>query len=116
MLFVDSEQIGRIVIMSTSNEGSSRSRRFSAQFKAEAVQMVVTTQKTITEVARSLDISPQGLGKWVAAYRAAHPDPDRAPTPLEVMRIKELEDENRHLKMENDFLKKAASFFARTLP
>jgi len=85
------------------------------QFKAEAVQMVVTTGKTISEVARSLDISPQALGKWVGQYRAENPDPDRAPTPIEAGRIRVLEDENRALKMENDFLKKAAAFFARTL-
>ena len=78
--------------------------------------MVITTGKTITEVARSLGISPQGLGKWVSAYRAEHPDPDRAPSPMEVARVKALEDENRQLKMENEFLKKAAAFFARTLP
>ena len=100
--------------MSTSSPGGSR--RFSAQFKAEAVQMVVTTEKMIAEVARSLGVSPQGLGRWVAKYRAEHPDPARAPTPVEAGRITVLEEENRRLVMENEFLKKAAAFFARTLP
>lgn len=77
--------------------------------------MVVTTDKTISEVARSLDVSPQALGKWVGKYRAANPDPDRAPTPVDAARIRVLEDENRQLKIENEFLKKAAAFFARTL-
>jgi len=76
--------------------------------------MVVTTKKTIAEVARSLGISPQGLGRWVTAYRAEHPDPD-APSPVEAARIRVLEDEIRDLRMENEFLKKAAAFFARTL-
>jgi len=76
--------------------------------------MVVTGSKTITEVAKSLGVSPQGLGKWVSAYRAQHPDPG-APSPVEAARIRELEDENRDLRMENEFLKKAAAFFARTL-
>jgi len=93
----------------------SRPRKYSVQFKAEAVQMVVTTGKTIAEVARSLDVSPQGLGKWVSKYRVDNPDPLRAPTPVEAARIHVLEDENRQLKMENEFLKKAAAFFARTL-
>ena len=90
------------------------SRRFTKQYKAEAVQMVVATGKTIAEVARSLGISPQGLGKWVAAYRAEHPDPG-APSPVEAARIRALEDELREARMENEFLKKAAAFFARTL-
>jgi transposase-like protein len=101
--------------MSTRKSGSGVSRRFSAQFKAEAVQMVVTTKKTITEVAKSLGVSPQGLGRWVKAYRDEHPDPDLAPTPIEAARLRALEDENRTLRMENEFLKKAAAFFARTL-
>ena len=101
--------------MSTSNSSQSSPRRFSVQFKAEAVQMVVMSDKTITEVARSLDVSPQALGKWVAKYKAANPDPARAATPVEAARIHVLEDENRQLKMENEFLKKAAAFFARTL-
>ena len=77
--------------------------------------MVVMADKTITEVARSLDVSSQALGKWVARYRADNPGPERAATPVEAARIRVLEDENRSLKMENEFLKKAAAFFARTL-
>jgi transposase-like protein len=89
-------------------------KRFPAQFKAEAVQMVVTTGKTITEVARSLEVSPQGLGRWVKEWRAEHPDPGE-PSVVESATIRELRDENRRLAMENEFLKKAAAFFARTL-
>jgi len=76
--------------------------------------MVVMGKKSIAEVARSLGVSPQGLGKWVAAYRVEHPDPG-APSPVEAARIRVLEDENRELRLENEFLKKAAAFFARTL-
>jgi len=116
MLFVDNDQIGRMMFMSTTNNGARSARRYSTQFKAEAVQMVVTTNKTVAEVARSLGVSAQGLGRWVAQYRTAHPDPNTAPTPIEVGRIRALEEENQTLKMENEFLKKAAAFFARTLP
>jgi transposase-like protein len=91
-------------------------RRFSPQFKAEAVQMVVVTGRTVTEVARSLGVTPQGLGNWVRAYRVEHLVPGKPIDPLGVARIRQLEDENRRLVMENEFLKKAAAFFARTLP
>ena len=40
-------------------------RRFSPQFKAEAVQMVLETGKPIAEVARDLEISEGTLGNWV---------------------------------------------------
>jgi transposase-like protein len=91
-------------------------RRFSPQFKAEAVQMVIETGKPIAEVARDLGIHDGTLGNWVNAWRREHPEPEKALSPVERARVKELEDENRRLRMENEFLKKAAAFFARTHP
>ena len=89
-------------------------RKFSAQFKAEAVQMVIETGKPIAEVARDLGIHDGTLGNWVHTWRRQNPEPDQPLSPLERARVKELEDENRRLRMENEFLKKAAAFFART--
>ena len=37
-------------------------------------------------------------------------------TPVERARVQEMEEEIRRLRMENEFLKKAAAFFARTHP
>ena len=91
-------------------------RRFSPQFKAEAVQMVIETGKPIAEVARDLGIHDGTLGNWVNAWRRDHPAPDEPLTPVERARVTELEDEIRRLRMENEFLKKAAAFFARTHP
>jgi len=89
-------------------------RKFSPQFRAEAVQMVVTSGRPIAHVAKELEIGPQLLGRWVHDYRAANPDPG-GPSPTESARIRELEEKNRVLAMENEFLKKAAAFFAKTL-
>jgi transposase len=93
-----------------------RRRRFSPQFKAEAVQMVLETGRPIAEVARDLGIHDGTLGNWVNAWRRAHPKPDQPLTPVERARVKEMEDEIRRLRLENEFLKKAAAFFARTQP
>lgn len=41
-------------------------RRFSAQFKAEAVQMVIETEKPVAEVARDLEINAGTLAKGVS--------------------------------------------------
>jgi transposase-like protein len=89
-------------------------RKFSPQFKAEAVQMVIETGRSTAEVARDLGVHDGTLGNWVNAYRRENPEPEQALTPVERARVKELEDENRRLRMENEFLKKAAAFFART--
>ena len=91
-------------------------RRFSPQFKAEAVQMVIETGKPIAEIARDLGIHDGTLGNWVNAWRQAHPQPVASDSPVERARVKEMEDEIRRLRMENEFLKKAAAFFARTHP
>jgi transposase-like protein len=91
-------------------------RRFSPQFKAEAVQMVIETGRPIAEVARDLGIHDGTLGNWVNAYRRAHGEPEEPLSPVERARMKEMEDEIRRLRMENEFLKKAAAFFARTQP
>jgi transposase-like protein len=83
-------------------------RRFSAQFKAGAVQMVIETGKPIAEVARDLGIHDGTLGNWVNAYRRAHPEPGQPLSPVERARVTELEDEVRRLRMENEFLKKGS--------
>ncbi len=50
------------------------------------------------------------------AWRREHPEPEQPLTAMERARVKELEDENRRLRMENEFLKKSRAFFARTQP
>jgi transposase len=81
-------------------------RRFSPKFKAEAVQMVIETGKPIAEVARDLGVHDGTLGNWVNAWRREHPEPEQPLTPVEPVRVKEMEDEIRRLRMENEFLKK----------
>ena len=67
-------------------------------------------------MARDLGVHDGTLGNWVNAWRRENPEPDQPLSPVERARVKELEEENRRLRMENEFLKKAAAFFARTQP
>jgi transposase len=53
---------------------------------------------------------------WVNIWRRDNPEPVPDLSPVERARVKEMEDEIRRLRMENEFLKKAAAFFARTQP
>lgn len=88
-------------------------RKFSAQFKQEAVQLVVQEDRPIVEVAGELGINAGTLGNWVKLYRRSHAE-EEAPLNLpERVRLAEAEAENRRLRMENEFLEKAAAFFAR---
>ena len=90
-----------------------RRRKFSPEFRDEAVKMVTEGNRPVVQVARELGINPGTLGNWVAQYRKAHPVDEE---PLAVSgraRLRELERENRELKMRNEFLGKAAAFFAQ---
>ena len=65
-------------------------RRFSPQFKAEAVQMVIETGKPIAEVARDLGIHDGTLGNWVKAWRRCQSRARIEPlSPVERARVKE---------------------------
>ena len=44
-------------------------RKFSPQFKAEAVQLVIQTGRPVAEIARELQVNESTLGNWVLAWR-----------------------------------------------
>ncbi|MGW2938466.1 transposase [Streptomyces sp. NPDC001156] len=44
---------------------SSRSRRYTEEFKRDAVALVCSSGKTVTEVAREIGVSAEGLRNWV---------------------------------------------------
>jgi transposase-like protein len=87
-------------------------RKFTPEFREEAARMVVETSQPIAAVARELGINETSLGNWVRDYRKKHAD-DEPPLQLsERARLRELERENRELRMKADFLSKAAAYFA----
>jgi transposase len=87
-------------------------RKFTAAYRAEAVKMVVEGSDSIAQTARQLGINEGTLGNWVAAYRREHPLGEELNV-SERARLRELEKENRDLRLQAEFLKKAAAFFAR---
>ncbi len=74
--------------------------------------MVVETSRAIADVARELGMSETSLGNWVRAYRQKHAADEPPLQVSERARLRELERENRELRMKNDFLSKAAAYFA----
>jgi len=87
--------------------------KYSPEFKSEAVRMVIDGSRAIADVARELGVHEGTLGNWVNRYREEHPVEERPLTVSERVRLRELEAENRELRMKNEFLGKAAAFFAR---
>jgi transposase len=63
-------------------------------------------------VARELQVNEQTLRNWVNDYRKAHAADEPPLTVSERARLRQLEKEVRELRLEKEFLGKAAAFFA----
>ena len=75
-------------------------------FRAEAVELAISSQKSLVEVAASLGIYEGILGNWVRAYRAEHPEAETEERgPVEWAQYKLLRKELLEVKREIDFLK-----------
>jgi transposase-like protein len=90
-----------------------RRRKFTPEFKDEAVKLVIDTSRPIAEVAREIGVNEGTLGNWVNRYRVDHADQEPPLAISERARLRELERENRELRMKSEFLGKAAAFFAQ---
>jgi len=91
-----------------------RTSKYSPEFREEAVKMVIETSRPIAEVARENGINEGTLGNWVNRYRKEHAGDEPALDMSERARLRQVERELREAKMENEFLKKAAAYFAQT--
>jgi transposase len=92
---------------------SRRKRRsFTDEFKAQAVELVLKSGKTVTKVAHDLDLVPSALGDWVKLAKA-QPTPAQKVLEDQGVELARLREEVRVLRMERDFAKKAAVFFAK---
>jgi transposase len=96
-----------------------KKKKFSAAFRANAVRLAAESERPIAEVARDLDVPYQTLYSWMqkaGKTQAARDQPARTPgEPPETAEeeVRRLRRELDEVKMERDFLKKAAAFFAR---
>lgn len=96
---------------------SNQRGKYSPQYKAEAVQMVVQSGRPIAHVAKDLSVVEQTLGNWVKAWRKENEDRGDEPLPpAQLTELKAAQTEIAQLRMENEFLKKCAAFFAKTQP
>lgn len=90
-------------------------RRFTREFKIEAVREATRDGRSQAAVARDLGISPNLLARWKRQFedegKDAFPGKGRAKPEEELTR--QLERENRRLREENEFLKKTAAYFAK---
>ncbi|MEU9301896.1 transposase [Streptomyces sp. NPDC048269] len=94
--------------------GSNYTKRYTAEFKRDAVALVDSTGRTVTEVARELGVSPESLRGWHKRAKA-----DRGGgrpgelTSVEREELKRLRKQNAEQARTIEVLRKAAVFFAK---
>lgn len=90
-------------------------KKYSKEFKLDAVSLVLEQGYTRREAARSLDLNEQMLGRWVREHRDTTDGQafrGNGKLTVEQEEIRRLKAENKRLQMERDILKKATAFFA----
>lgn len=84
----------------------SKRKKYTQEYKAEAVELVVSSGRPVAEIARDLGLNEGTLGNWVNTAKRSGSIKDKPLTLDERVHMKEFEEENRKLRMERDFLKK----------
>lgn len=94
--------------------GKKKRPTYTSEYKAEAVKLALSGDKSIGETARDICISETALRRWIAqAEIDGGNNPSGVLTTAERQELTRLRRELRQVKMERDFLKKVSSFFAR---
>ena len=92
-----------------------RRRKFSREFKVEAVKLVKERGVSAAQAARDLDVHENVLRKWIKEFGSdpAQAFPGQGQMKPEQQEIERLRREVNKLRAERDILKKAAAFFAK---
>lgn len=85
-------------------------RRFSKEFKREAVRLVRESDKSLTQVAKELGLAQSVLRSWVEMVEG---EEKTGLTSGELEELKQLRKDKARLEMEVEILGKATAFFAK---
>lgn len=91
-------------------------RKFTAEFKDEAVRLALGGEKSVTQTARDLGLGDSTLHGWISAWRKRNGSEQSSGGEVNLFQLQEenrqLREQNRRLQMERDLLKKATAYFA----
>jgi transposase len=91
-------------------------RKYTEEFKREAVRLMETSGKPIAEIARDLGINDNNLYRWRGLCGSqSQANTNGNVTEMEA-ELKRLRRENEVLRQERDILKKAMSIVSRSQP
>jgi transposase len=90
-------------------------RTFTQAFKMESVQLVLNSEKTVSQVARDLGIKENNLRRWINEYQEApeHSFPGQGNFKEPEEELRQLRKKLADVEMERDILKKALAIFSR---
>jgi len=90
-------------------------KKYTREFKQDAVRLVIEQGYNQSEAARNLGIDRGMLGRWVKEAQEDESEAFRGNGKriVEQEELRQLRDENRRLRMEREILKKATAFFAK---
>ncbi len=87
-------------------------RKFTPEFKRDAVEMVLSSGRPIAEVAAELGLYDSTLGNWVRQAKVDRGEREGT-TSADAARMRELEAELAQVKSERDLLKRSVAFWVR---
>ena len=91
-------------------------RHFTQEYQDQAVSLVLHSSRTIRDVAKSIGVHEITLGKWVSKAKEGETGPDKELSETERAELERPRKENATLRMERDFAKKVAAWFAKQQP
>lgn len=92
-------------------------RVFSPEFKGQVCKRVVEGGEKVSQLSLELDIHENTLHNWIRAYKERNGKPFVGSGNIkpEEAEMRRLQREIKELREENEILKKAAAYFARTV-
>lgn len=91
---------------------SGKRRKYTPEFREQAARLVIETGRPMAHVAAEIGVGEQVLGRWVRLQRQATASGDTGAVDAdERAELERLRRENAELRLDREFLKKAAAFF-----
>lgn len=89
-------------------------KRYEESFKKETVKYITENNKSVAQVAREIDVNENTVYNWMKKYGQEPEIKSVQSFSSSEAELRALQKEMRELKEENDILKKAMHYFAKS--
>jgi transposase len=90
-----------------------KTKSYPAEFRDKAIRLVTETGYTFEDVAKQLGCGKESIRRWLVKYKQEASPETAAKIEQDQSETKRLRKRVAQLEQENDFLKKAAAYFAK---